>query len=428
MKVVIREMEHCKRGLEVEIPKERVALEMNRAFEDYSRHARVPGFRKGHIPMEVVRTRFGKEVREEVVGRLVREEALRILEEKKIEPVEPPVLEEVKHEDGGALSFRATFEVRPTLAVADYRGIAVTVPRHEVTEEMVASYLQGMAERAAKLETVTGRPVQKGDYVVGLLSCVFRRGKGKNLKNENLFLEAGSEENHPDFNAAILGMQAGETRSFEVDYPADYNAVSLRGALVDYTLVLKEIKRKVVPPIDDDLAKEFGTFSSLEELRTRVREEVARRAAETERAEARQRILMDLVRRHQVEVPDAMIEAQLDGRLEGLAREMIARGIDPTKAGVDWAEERTRARPAAVDAVRAMLILDAIAANERLEATDEDVNEWLKEEARRQKSNVAAVKEKLVQSSRLTGVRRQLVREKSLDYLLQGANITREPR
>jgi trigger factor len=223
-------------------------------------------------------------------------------------------------------------------------------------------------------------------------------------------------------------MQAGETRSFEVDYPADYNAVSLRGALVDYTLVLKEIKRKVVPPIDDDLAKEFGTFSSLEELRTRVREEVARRAAETERAEARQRILMDLVRRHQVEVPDAMIEAQLDGRLEGLAREMIARGIDPTKAGVDWAEERTRARPAAVDAVRAMLILDAIAANERLEATDEDVNEWLKEEARRQKSNVAAVKEKLVQSSRLTGVRRQLVREKSLDYLLQGANITREPR
>jgi len=378
--------------------------------------------------MEVVRARFGKEVREEVLARLVREEALRILDEKKIEPVEPPVLEEVKHEDGGPLSFRATFEVRPEIALADYKGLAVTVPKREVTEEMVESYLGGMAERAAKLEAVTGRPVQKGDYVVGLLSCVFRKGKGKNLKGESLFLEAGSEENHPDFNAAILGMQAGETKSFEVEYPDDYNAVTLRGAVVDYTLDLKEIKKKVVPPLDDDLAKEFGTFSSLEELRAKVREEVGRRAQEAERAEARQRILMELVRRHQVEVPDVMIDSQLDGRLESMAREMIARGVDPMKSDVNWAEERERARPAAIDAVRAMLVLDAIAAREGLAATEEDVNEWLRGEARRQNTNVATVKEKLGQSSHLAGIRRQIVREKSLDYLLQDANITREVR
>jgi len=428
MKVEIREMEGCKRGLEVEIPKERVALEMNRAFEDYSRHARVPGFRKGHTPLDVVRSRFGKEVREEVLARLVREEALRILDEKKIEPVEPPVLEEVKHEEGGPLTFRASFEVRPEIAVTDYKGLSVTVPKREVTEEMVETYLGGMAERAAKLEAVTGRPVQKGDYVVGLLSCEFRTGKGKNLKNESLFLEAGSEENHPDFNAAILGMQAGENKSFEVEYPDDYNAVTLRGAVVAYTLDLKEIKRKVVPPLDDDLAKEFGTFSSLEELRAKVREEVGRRAEAAERAEARQRILMELVRRHQVEVPEVMIESQLDGRLEGMAREMIARGVDPMKSDVNWAEERDRARPAAVDAVRAMLILDVIAAKEGLAATEEDINEWLKSEARRQNTNVAAVKEKLGQSSHLAGVRRQIVREKSLDYLLHDANITREVR
>jgi len=129
MKVVIREMERCKRDLEVEIPGERVAGEMSRAFADYARHARVPGFRKGHIPMDVVRSRFAKEVREEVVGRLVRSEALRILDEKKIVPVEPPVLEEVKHEEGGPLSFRATFEVRPDVDVKDYAGIAVSVPK-----------------------------------------------------------------------------------------------------------------------------------------------------------------------------------------------------------------------------------------------------------------------------------------------------------
>jgi trigger factor len=197
---------------------------------------------------------------------------------------------------------------------------------------------------------------------------------------------------------------------------------------VAYTLELQEIKKKIVPPLDDDLAKELGTFSSLQELREKVREELGRRLESSERAEARQRLLADLVARHKVEVPDAMVEAQLDGHLEGLARGMIERGVDPMKSDVNWPEERERARPIAVDAVRAMLILDAIAAREAIEATEEDVNEWLKDEARRHRTNVAAVKEKFAQSARLTSVRRQIVREKSLDIVLRDATITHEVR
>jgi len=428
MKVVITELEPCKRGLEVEIPPERVAREIDRAFDDYSRHARIPGFRKGHIPVEVVRRRFGKEVRDEVVGSMVREEATRILAEKKLEPLEPPILEEVKYEDGQPLSFRATFEVLPEIAVADYRKMAVQVPRHEVTDELLENSLHGMAERAAKLEEVAGRPVQKGDHIVGSLSCRFLRGRGKNLKDEKLFLEAGSEENHPDFNAAILGMEPGESRTFEVEYPDDYNAVSLRGCSVEYQVTLKEIKKKVVPPLDDDLAREFGNFASLSELRTKVREELEHRAAEAERSEARHRILAELVGRHRVEVPASMVESQIDLRLEGMAREMISRGVDPTKADVNWAEERDRARPAATDAVRAMLILDTIAAREGIVATEDDVNAWLREEARRRKSSVADVKENSAAKARLAGIRRQIVREKSLDFLLDDATITREVR
>ncbi|HYV84622.1 MAG TPA: trigger factor [Patescibacteria group bacterium] len=428
MKVVITELEQCKRGLEVEIPPERVAREMDRAFDDYSRHARIPGFRKGRIPIDVVRRRFGKEVREEVVGSLVREEATRILAEKKLEPVEPPILEEVKYEDGQPLSFRATFEIFPEVAVADYKKMAVSVPRHDVTDEMVENSLHGMAERAAKLEELPARPVQKGDYIVGTLSCRFLRGRGKNLKDEKLFLEAGSEENHPDFNAAILGMEPGNSRTFEVEYPDDYNAVSLRGCAVEYQVTLNELKKKVVPPLDDDLAREFGNFATLAELRSKVREELERRAIEAERSEARHRILADLVGRHPMEVPSSLVESQLDLRLEGMAREMIARGVDPTKADVNWPEERERARPAATDAVRAMLILDAIATREGIEASEDDVNAWLREEARRRKASVAEVKENLAQKARLAGIRRQIVREKSLDFLLDDATITREVR
>ena len=428
MTVVVNELERCKRGLEVAIPHVRVADEMDRAFREYAHHARVPGFRKGHIPMDVVRRRFGKEVRDEVIGRIVRTEALRILEERRLDPVEPPVLEEVTYEDGQPLKFRATFEVRPAIEVSDYRGLSVTVPKHAVTDEMVESSVRGLAERAARLEAISGRPVQKGDFIVGTLSCRFVKGKGKNLKDEPLLLEAGSEENHPDFNAAILGMEAGTTRTFEVDYPADYNAVSLRNSIVEYTLVLQEIKKKVVPPLDDSLAKEIGAFASMEEMRARVRSEIERRAALAERDEARQRLLADLVRRHPMEVPDAMVEAQIDARVEALAREMIARGVDPMKAEIDWPQERERARPGATDAVRAMLLLDAIAARENIEASEDDLNEVLKEEARRHNSSVASVKEKLGQSARLAGIRRQIVREKSLDFVLRDATITPEVR
>src|SRR5262249_52004173 len=159
--------------------------------------------------------------------------------------VEPPVLEEVKYEDGQPLSFRATFEIFPEIDVADYRKMAVSIPPQGVTDEMVETSLRGMADRAAKLEEDSGRPVQTGDYIVGTLTCRFLRGRGKNLKDEKLFLEAGSEENHPDFNAAILGMEPGQSRTFEVEYPDDYNAVTLRDSRVEYQVALKEIKKKV---------------------------------------------------------------------------------------------------------------------------------------------------------------------------------------
>jgi len=147
--------------------------------------------------------------------------------------------------------------------------------------------MRRLAERAARLEAIApARPVQKGDFIIGTLSCRFVKGKGKNLKDEPLLLEAGSEENHPDFNAAILGMEAGTTRTFEVDYPADYNAVSLRNSTVEYTLVLGETKKKVVPPLDDSLAKEIGAFASIEEMRAKVRSEIERRATHAERDEA----------------------------------------------------------------------------------------------------------------------------------------------
>ena len=426
MKVVVNELDSCKRGLEVEVPGSLVSEEMERTLRDYSRRARVPGFRQGKIPIEVARKMFGKEVREEVIDRMAREFVVRALEEKKLQPVQVPVVDKVNYEAGSPIVFKATFEVRPVVSVTDYRKPAVTVSRRKVTDEIIERSLAGLADRAAKLEAVSGRPVQKGDYIVGNLSCRFLKGAGKDLNKEPLFLEAGAENNHPDFNAAILGLHAGESRSFETTYPDDAKNEELRGRKVAYTINLKEIKKKIIPPLDNDLAKELGNFKDLAELRGKVQTELQHQAEEAEREEARDKVLADLVRRHPIDVPESLVESHLDGRIETIVRDMMGRGMDPTKAPVNWQEEREKMRPAALDSVRAMLILEAIASQEGLGVTDEDVNNRLSDEARRHKTTPAALKEQLAQNARLEPLRRQIVREKSLDFLLVGATITRE--
>lgn len=426
MKVVVNELDRCRRGLEVEVPPELVAQELERSLRDYARRARVPGFRQGKTPLDIVRRRFGKEVQEDVIDRMVREYALRALEEKKLHPVQDPVLDKVDYESGRPLTFRATFEVRPVVTVSDYHRMQVTVGRREVTDAMVEASLEDLADRAAKLEAVEGRPVQKGDRVVGSLSCRFIQGQGRDLTNEPLGLEAGSPDNHPDFNAAILGMEAGATKSFEVLYPEDYRAEALRGCRVAYTLAIGEIKKKVVPPVNDELAKEVGDFKDLADLRAKVSSELERRARMAERVEAQDHLLGQLVERHVFEVPSTLVEAQLDARLEGMVRELMTQGVDPLKAGIDWKGEREKLRPAAEIAVRATLILEAIAMQERIEVTEEDLKQWLHEEARRHRTSPSALKDELARNARLESVRRQIVREKSLDFLVDGANITRE--
>lgn len=428
MKVVVNEIGICRRGLEIEVPDDHVRDEIERSYREYARHAKMPGFRQGKIPLDVVRQRFGKEVRDDVVGRLVRESVLKALEEKELQPIDAPVLDRVDYEPGRPLTLTASFEVRPVVTVSGYHGMKATVRRRLVTEEMVETSLGELADRAAKLEAVEGRPVQKGDYIVGTMSCQFLKGQGKNLDNESLFLEAGAETNHPDFNAAILGLSPGENRSFETNYPDDYASEALRGRTVAYAVTLKEIKKKVVPPINDDLARELGQFTDLADLRAKVRQELDRRAAESERLEVKDHLLGELVSHHTFEVPPSMVEAHIDGRLEGAVRDLMGRGIDPTKAKIDWREEREKLRDGAVKSVRAMIILEAIAAQEQIETGDEDVTAWLRDEARRHNTSVSALKDELAQKGRLEPLRRQIVREKSLDFVLNGATITREEK
>jgi len=247
MKVTISELNSCKRGMEVEVPPEVVTSEMTKALEAYQHKARIPGFRRGKIPLSVVKQRFGKQVEGEVLSRLIEEFAHRALEEKRIEPIHHPVLDEYDYRQGEPFVFRTTFEVRPALQVEGYRALEVERREAEVTEDRVETALASLRERAAKYSTREGRKAEPGDVVVGSLSGRFLEGKGKNFQNEPITMTAGAEDNHPDFNAALAGIGAGETRNFQVRYPSDYPSGNLAGRLVEYVLAAREVKVKELP-------------------------------------------------------------------------------------------------------------------------------------------------------------------------------------
>jgi len=426
MKVTINELNSYKRGMEVEIPPEVVSSEMERAYEDYRRRARIPGFRKGKIPLSVVKQRYGKQVEGEVLSHLIEEYAQRALREKEIKPIQRPVLDEYDYRQGEAFVFRATFEVRPDLRITGYRDIAVTRREAKVTEEMVEASLASLRERAAKYSTREGRRAEAGDVAVGTFSGRFLEGKGKDFTNEPFTMRVGSEENHPEFNTALTGLAAGETQTFRVTYPKDYPSGVLSGRLVEYVLTAREVKVKELPPLDDDLAKEIGDFKSLAELREHLRQELLRREKAATDEETKDKILTELVQKHEIEAPESLIEAQLDRQIEESVRAMLVRGVDPHHAQVNWEREREEGRPLAARRVKAMLILEAIAAQESIKASPEDVNERLNEEARRQKVGVSELKERLLRKGHLEGLERQLTREKALDFLLDHATITRE--
>jgi trigger factor len=426
MKVTVSELSSVKRRMEVEIPSEVVATEMEKAYDTYRRGARIPGFRKGKIPLAVVKQRFGKQVEGEVLSNLIEEYAHRALEEKNLQPIHQPVLDEYDYRQGEPLIVRTTFEVRPVLEIGDYNGIPVMRREVSVTDEMVEQNLATLRERAAKYSTRADRKAEDGDVVVGTLSGRFLEGKGKDFSGEAITMRVGSEDNHPEFNTALAGAGAEETRTFQVRYPEDYPSGVLAGRLVEYSLLVREVKMREVPPLDDDLAKEIGEFQTLADLRQHIRQELERRGNAAADAEAKDKILTTLVEKNEFEVPESLVEGQLDRQIEDAVRDLLVKGIDPQHAEVNWKEERERGRPMAVKRVRAMLILESIAARESLTASADEVNERLRHEAKRQQITVADLKQQLARKGHLEGLERQLQREKALDFLLDHATISRE--
>ena len=418
---------NCKKELRIEIPVDVVRREAEAVTSQYARRARIPGFRPGHAPRSVVGRHFRDDIRNEVVQSLVPKFFENAVKEQKWSVVGQPHFEDLKFEEDNPLTCRVTFEIYPEIELQPYKGLEVEEETPQVTEADIDQALDEIRDQAATFEVVSDRPAADGDQVtVSYKGHDVKAPGSPALEARDVPVELGGKGNATSFQENLRGARPGEIREFEVTYPEQYGQRSLAGKTFRYRVEVQSIKHKVVPAADDELAKSVSDFATLEELRTKLRSDQMERARRRVEMGAKEKLVQQLIQLSEFPVPDAMVEAQLDRKLQrGMAR-LFYRGIDPRQVQVDWRKVREDSRPEAEKEVRASLLLSKVAEAEKLEVSEEEVDEIIREMAQETHEPPATLKTRLTREDELDNIKSTRRNQKAIDFIYRNAKITRK--
>jgi trigger factor len=421
MKTEFVDVNETRKDVRVEIPTDVVNAEIDRIAKDYSRKARVPGFRPGKTPPRVIKQRFKDQILHDVAHDLIPRAVDDALREKGLEAVDTPDVREVTIVEGQPLTFTASFDTVPEFDPGDLKTIALTRASNAVNDEAIQLALQRLRDRGARNEPVEGRGVDHGDAVT--LDLERRDAGGAPDTHKDVSVELGAKANPPGFDEQLLGLEVGATKEFTLHYPADYAITELANADVSYTVTVKGLKRRVLPELDDEFAKDLGV-ESLEALTARVREDLEHEAKHAAEREDRATLMKQLASRVPFAIPASMIDREVDRRLEDFARRLIDQNVDPRQAGIDWNAFRESQREISREAVAAALVLDEITRREKLEVSDSEVEAEVAKYAERTGRSSAAVRAALEKEGGLSRIYAGLRREKSIDFVMAHATIT----
>ena len=412
----------CRRELELEIPAEEVTKKIESVAKEFARVANVPGFRRGKAPISLIRRKFADDIRGEVLQSLVPERVEKAVAEQKLTPVSQPQVDKLDFNEGQPLKFRAVFEVLPEFELGNYQGLEFEMPTMDVTDEDVAKALEETRERAAAFAPVEGRAIQDGDFAqVKLLGTP--EGGGDPLQADSVLCHIGAEETMEPFNANLKGASAGEHKNFDVDYPTDYPDPKLAGKKYHYAVEVLGIKTKKLPELNDEFAKDVSEAGTLDELKKKVREGLGHQRDHKHKELLHEKVLAEIVKLHEFPVPGALVEHQMDVRLERVVRSLATQGVDPRAVNVDWVMLRRRQEERAKDDVKAELIIDRIATAENIDVTDEEVMHELEHMASHGGESAEALRARLTKQGTLDRMKAKLRSDKTLDWLAQNAKI-----
>ena len=424
MKTDLTDINETRKSLRVEIPSDVVNREIERVARDYSRRAKIPGFRPGKTPTNVVKQRFKSQILHDVMHDLIPRAVDDALTERGVEAVDTPDIRDVNIEEGQVLTFTASFDTLPSFEPGDYSTLSLRRTSNQVEEAAVDQALDRLRQRAARFEPVEGRGVADGDIV---MADIERTDAGdKPNTHKDVAIELGAKANPPGFDEQLLGLESGASKQFIVHYPADYTITELANTDVSYAVTVKSIKRRVIPELDNEFAKDVGSFETLDALRTRVREDLEHEARHAADREIRGELMKQLAARVPFEVPASLIDRELDRRVEEFARRLMDQRVDPRQAGIDWEAFRESQREPAREAVSGAIVLDEVSRREQLTIEESDIAREIERYAERTGRTPAAVRAALEKEGGLARIAGGLRREKSIDFLMSRATIATE--
>jgi trigger factor len=432
-----------KREIQVEIPVADVNRQTDSLIQKYQKVARIPGFRRGHVPASIIRQRFSEEIKTDMVEALIpryfRQEAERL----GIHPVSQPRVTDLHLHDGEPLRFKAAFEVLPEIKLEGYKELRADKPEIAVSEEDVEHALADLRERHASFNPVEGRALADGDFAQVSLDGNpkpgesesetesgtksetrsgtkpgTKPGEGQPVHMDEVLVEIAGKDTMPEFTENLRGTTPGDGRTFDVNYPADTQDKRLAGKTFTYTVKVQSIKQKSLPELNDEFAKQLGEFQTIDDVRKAIREQIESERKHQAQHEAKEKLVGELIQRNDFEVPDSLIEQQIDIRIERGLRALAAQGLTAEQMKkMDLSRLRAGQREQAIHDVKAALLLERVAEEENVQVSDEELNQELESLARQSKQTSEAVRARLTRDGGLDRIRTRIRNEKTLEFL-----------
>ncbi len=415
-------VEGCRHSLEISVPVETVDTETERVVSSFQQRAKLHGFRPGKAPAGLVRKQFEGDIRQQVIEHLVPKFLDQELQKQDLKIVGTPDISDVHFHRGEPLRFKAEFEVFPDIELKDYQNLEVAYQDPQITDEDIAKRIEEIRDQKADYSNVDPRPLQDGDYAVVSLESL--SGVEQPVKQDEMMLHVGAEDTLPAFNENLRGLSPGEEKDFEVTYPEDYGQPKLAGRTIRFHVVVKGIRKKELPEVNDEFAKDLGDFRTVDELREALRKTMfAQRELEAQRA-AKDKLVEKLVDAHEFPIPEAFIDRQVRNRIEQTLHSLAQEGVDASKIQLDWQKLKSSQRDKALREVKASLLLSRIAERETINATRDEVDKEVERLARQQREPFAAVRLRFEKDGTLGRIASHVQTEKTLNFLFEHAQKT----
>ncbi len=423
--ITVQDVTDTKKKVTFEVPVDRVNDLIDSQYRDLKKSVQIKGFRKGKVPLDLVRSYFKKQVESEAARKIIDETFEPGLQGEKIIPVTVLSLEPEDFEDGKPFKYIAEIEVPPNIEVSGFKELKLKKTIRKLEETDVDERLDRLREGQAKLSPVSdSRAVAEGDHLLVDINARSESGEIQSLTVSEYHMELGRNFYLPDFDSKLEGMQMNDPREVTVEFPDDVPNKELAGKSATFGITIKEVKERILPELDDDFAKDLGEFGSLEQLKDEIRNDLARMQETQTRKEMEDQIAEGLLEKNEFDVPESMIENQIDAILEQTLRNLALQGIDPKRLPPPTQEQRDNVRPSAEKAVKVTLMLRAISEQEEIEVSDEQFEEAMRKSARELGVSEDYYRDQLEKNNMLDDVRSTLLMEEVLKMIEENAEVT----